>query len=98
MEASHDGRFDDSGERDRFGKILPNCQFNAKKLNTWKPAMMADLAILANATNLAKFCQSQCKEAKHIEASHDGRFDDFSKRDCQTAKSMQRSLTHESQP
>ena len=72
-----------AGERDRFGKILPNCQFNTKKLNTWKPAMMADLAILANVTNLAKFCQSQCKEAKHIEASHDGRFDDFSKRNCQ---------------
>ena len=58
MEASHNGGFDDSGECYKFGKILPNCQVNAKKLNTWKPAMMADLTILANVTNLAKFCQT----------------------------------------
>ena len=41
-----------------FGKISPNSQINANKLNTWKPAMLVDLTILANVTNLAKFCQS----------------------------------------
>ena len=41
-----------------FGKISPNSQINANKLNTWKPAMLVDLMILANVTNLAKFCQS----------------------------------------
>ena len=43
---------------DEFGKISPNSQINANKLNTWKPAMLVDLTILANITNLAKFCQS----------------------------------------
>ena len=43
---------------DEFGKISPNSQINANKLNTWKPAMLVDLTILANVTNLAKFCQS----------------------------------------
>ena len=41
-----------------FGKISPNSQINANKLNTWKLAMLVDLTILANVTNLAKFCQS----------------------------------------
>ena len=41
-----------------FGKISPNSQINANKLNTWKPAMLVDLTILPNVTNLAKFCQS----------------------------------------
>ena len=30
-----------------FGKISPNSQINANKLNTWKPAMLLDLTILA---------------------------------------------------
>ena len=38
---------------DKFGKISPNCQVSANKLNTWKQAMLVDLAILANVTNLA---------------------------------------------
>ena len=42
---------------DEFGKILSNCQINANKLNTWRPAMLADLTILANVTDLAKFHQ-----------------------------------------
>ena len=40
-----------------FGKISPNSQINANKLNTRKPAMLVDLTILANVTNLTKFCQ-----------------------------------------
>ena len=43
---------------DDFGKISPNSQINANKLNTWKPAMLVDWTILANIKNLAKFCQS----------------------------------------
>ena len=43
-----------SDNGDEFGKILSNCQINANKLNTWKPAMLVDLTILAN---LAKFRQ-----------------------------------------
>ena len=35
-----------------FGKISPNSQINANKLNTWKPAMLVDLMILSNVTNL----------------------------------------------
>ena len=46
---SHDG--------DEFGKILSNSQLNAYKLNAWRPVMLADLTILANVTNLAKFHQ-----------------------------------------
>ena len=43
MEASHVGGFDDFGECDKFGKISSNCQMHANKLNTWRPAMLADL-------------------------------------------------------
>ena len=57
MEVSHVGRFHDFGECDEFDEILSNCQMNANKLNTWRPAMLADLTILANATNLANFHQ-----------------------------------------
>ena len=39
---------------DEFGKISSNSQINANTLNTWKPAMLADLTILANVTNLNK--------------------------------------------
>ena len=42
---------------DEFGKISSNSQINANKLDTWNPAMLADLTILANVTNLAKFRQ-----------------------------------------
>ena len=42
---------------DEFGNISSNSQINANKLNTWRPAMLADLTILANVTNLAKFRQ-----------------------------------------
>ena len=42
---------------DEFGKILSNSQIDANKLNTWKPAMLVDLTILASVTNLAKFRQ-----------------------------------------
>ena len=42
---------------DEFGKISSNSQINANKLNKWKPAMLADLTILVNVTNLAKFRQ-----------------------------------------
>ena len=55
MKASH---VSDFGECDKFGKISSNCQIDANKLNTWKPAMLADLMIFANMTNLAKFCQT----------------------------------------
>ena len=43
---------------DEFGKFLPNSHINAINLNTWKPAMLVDLTILANVTNLANFSQS----------------------------------------
>ena len=55
------GNFDEilpqSQRCDKFGKISSNCQMHANKLNTWRPAMLADLTILANVTNLAKFHQ-----------------------------------------
>ena len=57
MEACHVGGFDDFGECDEFGEISSNCQIHANKLNTWRPALLADLTILANVTNLAKFRQ-----------------------------------------
>ena len=57
MEACHVGGFDDFGECDEFGEISPNCQVSANKLNTWKQAMLADLTILANVTNLERFRQ-----------------------------------------
>ena len=41
---------DEFGNFDDFGK-------DANKLNTWKPAVLADLVILVNVTNLAKFRQ-----------------------------------------
>ena len=44
MEASHVGRFDDF---DEFGEISSNCQMHANKLNTWRPAMLADLTIIS---------------------------------------------------
>ena len=57
MEASHVGGFDDFGECDEFVKKSLNCQMNANKLNTCKPAMLVDFTILANVTILAKFRQ-----------------------------------------
>ena len=42
---------------DQFGNISSNSQINANKLNTWRPAMLVDLTILVNVTNLVKFCQ-----------------------------------------
>ena len=54
MEASHVGGFDDFGECDEFGEISSNCQMNANKLNTWRPAMLADLTILANVKKVGK--------------------------------------------
>ena len=47
----------DSHNGNEFGKISSNFQMNANKLNTWSPAMLADLMILANVTNLAKYLQ-----------------------------------------
>ena len=35
--------YGDFGEFDEFGGISSNCQMNANKLNTWRPAMLADL-------------------------------------------------------
>ena len=57
MEACHVGGFDDVGKFDKFGKLSSNCQIHANKLNTWRPAMLADLTILASVKKLAKFCQ-----------------------------------------
>ena len=51
MEASHVGGFDN------FGEISSNRQMNANKLSTWRPAMLADLTILASVKKLAKFRQ-----------------------------------------
>ena len=38
-----------------FGKISPNSQINVNKLNTWKPAMLVDLTILANVANFGQW-------------------------------------------
>ena len=54
MEGSHVDGFDDFGECDEFGEISSNCQMNANKLNTWSPAMLADLTILANVKKVGK--------------------------------------------
>ena len=49
MEASHVGGFDDFGECDEFGEISSNCEMNPNKFSTWRPDMLADKTILANA-------------------------------------------------
>ena len=52
MEASHVGGFDDF---DEFCKILSNCQMNENKLNTWRPAMLADLTTEAKYRQICHF-------------------------------------------
>ena len=54
MEACHVGGFDDVGKCDKFGKLSSTCQIHANKLNTWRPAMLADLTILAKFRQIAK--------------------------------------------
>ena len=48
MEASHVGGFDD------FGEISSNRQMNANELSTWRPAMLADLTILASVKKVGR--------------------------------------------
>ena len=55
MGVRHVGGFEDFDESDEFGEILSNCQMNANKLNTWRPAMLADLTILANGGHLGAY-------------------------------------------
>ena len=58
---SHDG-----GE---FGKISPNSQINANRLNTWKPAMLVDLMILAKCDKFGKIlskCQMHAKGTNKV--------------------------------
>ena len=58
MEASHVGGFDDIGISDKFGEISSNCQMNANKLNTWRPAMLGDNIIHTHQTQPKKPMQT----------------------------------------
>ena len=61
---------------DEFGKILSNCQIKENNLNTWRPAMLADLTILASLKKVGKNfvnLTNVCKLAKHTQASHENR-------------------------
>jgi len=57
-EAYRVGESGDLGDCGKYGKILPNCQTHANKLNTERPTVLANLtklAILANVMNMTKF-------------------------------------------
>ena len=65
---SHDG-----GE---FGKISPNSQINANKLNTWKPAMLVGFDDFGECDKLGKIL-SKCQIRQGYQQS--GAFDEYGK-------------------
>ena len=58
MVASHvgeTGEYDDCGKYGYFGEFLSNHQIYVNQFHTWCPAMLANMAILANSCQITKF-------------------------------------------